>query len=173
MRKKSQGFTLLELMVVIAIIAIVTTVAIPTFRAFTQNNRSEVTNDLMVSTLNLARNEAFTRKKTVTICGLNEAQNACVGTKAWTNGWVVFEDEDSDGVLDPTEIILKVYNPFGDNLVPLEALETFISYNRLGFPNISTNFTFAINPPGCTGENNRTITVTKTGVINASVTNCS
>jgi type IV fimbrial biogenesis protein FimT len=174
MHKQNQGFTLIELVVVIAIIALLTTVALPTFRAFTQNNRSEVTSDLLVSSLNLARSEAFSRKKTVSICGLNEAQSECVNSTDWVHGWVVFEDTSANGLLDPSEIIIKIYNPFGDSFVPLKAAEKSISFNRLGFPTFSAaTYKFEINPPGCTGENNRNVIINNTGVIDVSTSVCS
>ncbi len=96
--KTQTGFTLVELMIALAVFAITVTFAIPNLREFIQNNRLiSQTNDVS-STLHLARSEAVKRKLTITICGSNDSSTC--NTPAWEQGWIVFVDVDADGVLD-------------------------------------------------------------------------
>lgn len=84
--KKQSGFTLIELMVTISILAILLGIGVPSFRAMIEGNRIRtVTNDLVIA-LQFARSEAVKRGIPVTLCSSND-QAACTGT--WADGWVV------------------------------------------------------------------------------------
>ncbi len=104
---KHTGFTLIELMVALAVFAITVTFAIPNFREFIQNNRLiSQTNDVS-STLHLARSEAVKRKLTISICGSSNGTSC--NSSSWEQGWIVFSDVDADGVVDAgTDEILRV-----------------------------------------------------------------
>ncbi|KPJ92750.1 MAG: hypothetical protein AMJ53_08750 [Gammaproteobacteria bacterium SG8_11] len=92
------GFTLIELMVTIALAAIILTQAVPSFNALVQNNRLISQKNEFISTLNLARSEALKRGTRVTVCASTD-QNTC-DTTDWEKGWIVFSDRDADNVLD-------------------------------------------------------------------------
>lgn len=83
--KKHSGFTLVELMVTISILAILLGIGVPSFRATIEGNRiTTVAND-MVAALQFARSEAVKRGANVTLCSSSD-QRSCSG--AWANGWV-------------------------------------------------------------------------------------
>lgn len=92
------GFTLIELMVTIALAAIILTQAVPSFNALVQNNRLISQKNEFISTLNLARSEALKRGTRVTVCASTD-QTTC-DTADWEQGWIVFSDRNSDQVLD-------------------------------------------------------------------------
>ncbi len=88
MRNKSNGFTLIELMVTLVVAAIVLGLAVPSFRDAIQNNKFVATSNQLVSALKYARTEALKRRTSVTVCGLNAAQDACAASTDWqTNGY--------------------------------------------------------------------------------------
>ena len=83
-----RGFTLVELMVVISLIAIVTTLAVPSWRALqTRNAIRTLVNDYTLS-LYFARSEAVRLNSPVTLCPSNDG--ATCTDSALENGWVVF-----------------------------------------------------------------------------------
>ncbi|MEX2496946.1 MAG: GspH/FimT family pseudopilin [Woeseia sp.] len=86
--KRVRGFTLLELMVTVAIAAIILSFGVPGFVSFVQNNRAAThTNDL-VTALNLGRSEATRRGSPVLLCSSTDG-TTCSGSGDWSTGWVV------------------------------------------------------------------------------------
>ncbi|WP_133716312.1 GspH/FimT family pseudopilin [Methylocaldum gracile] len=94
------GFTLIELMVAVAVLAVTLTIGVPSFRDTILNNRITTQINELVADLSLARSEAIKRGVPVTLCRRNSAGNDCDNSAAWTNGWVVFSDRDGDGVFE-------------------------------------------------------------------------
>lgn len=103
-----KGFTLVELVVSIAILAILTTLAIPSFRALIINNRITTQANEFVSDSTYARAEAVRRNTRVTVCYSTNG-TACTLGATWTGGWIVFTDPSGYGVVDPGETILRVH----------------------------------------------------------------
>lgn len=86
-KRRRSGFTLIELMIAIAVAAILITLATPSFRLLIQNNRiSGAANDF-VTALNLARGEAIKRGATVFICRTDDPQAAPPDCQRANNGW--------------------------------------------------------------------------------------
>jgi len=101
----AHGFTLIELMTAVAILAILLGIAAPSFRDALLNARMTArANDLMAD-LNLARSEAVKRNVTAYVCTSNDNTN-CTAS-AWRDGWIVFADTNMNGVKDANEPALK------------------------------------------------------------------
>ncbi len=97
-KSRPGGFTLVELMVTLTVLAILVGVALPSFRDMILNNRrTAIVNDL-VSSLLLARSEAIKRGQPVSVCASSPGGSSnCAGGTNWTQGWVVFVDPDGNG----------------------------------------------------------------------------
>lgn len=95
---KNSGFTLIELMVTIALAAIILTQAVPSFHALVQNNRLIAQKNEFISALNLARGEALKRGVRVTVCASNDQANC--NTTNWEAGWIIFSDRNGNVSLD-------------------------------------------------------------------------
>lgn len=115
MKSKHSGFTLIELIVTMAIAAAVLTLGVPGLRELIRNNsRTAHVNDF-VSTLNLARSEAIKRGVWVALCkssdgsSCNTSTCASDGTNCWEKGWIAFVDSNANGTLDSGEQILRVH----------------------------------------------------------------
>ncbi len=103
--RRSRGFTLIELMVTIAVLVIVIAIGVPGFQSVINGTRlSSAANELSAA-LQVARAEAVRRNRSVVMCR-SDALAACNDGGAW-NGWVVFEDSNANGVLDAGEEIIK------------------------------------------------------------------
>ena len=79
------GFTLVELMVTLALAAILTTMAVPSFTSMTKNNRLTAQANQLVTSLNLARSEAINRRTTINVA----ATDASNSSNEWGKGWSV------------------------------------------------------------------------------------
>ena len=103
--QKSQGFTIIELMITLALASILLGLAAPSFSDILKDNRLTTQINKLSASLNLARSEAIKRSVTVTVCKSND--NATCGGN-WSNGWIVFEDIDGDGNVDTSDNIIRV-----------------------------------------------------------------
>lgn len=107
------GFTLIELMVTLAVVAIVLTIGIPSFRELILNNRMVTqTNDLL-GALALTRSEAIKRGVRVVMCRSAGSDCATDSTSVWEAGWIIFADRNGSGVRDADEPIIKMRESVG------------------------------------------------------------
>lgn len=90
-----RGFTLVELLVALAVAVILVTVAVPGFSTLMQDNRLVTAVNRFHAAHSLARSEAIRRRRDVVICN-SAAPGACAGGGGWEQGWLVFEDLDRD-----------------------------------------------------------------------------
>ncbi len=97
--KRIRGFTFVELVLTLAIAAIMVSIAVPAFANFIKNSQRTVQTNELIGTFYLARTEAIKRKRRVTVCKTNSG-TSCDNAAAWTDGWIVFVDDDADGVWD-------------------------------------------------------------------------
>jgi len=143
------GFTLLELMITMAIAAILLTVAVPSFQTTISNNRLATQTNSLVTDINIARSEAAKRGTGVVLCSSsnpNAPTPTCVGAgNAWTGGWLVFVDADSSGAFNAGDPLIKVGQAIGGTATILTAntLNTF-TYNGDGTSSIAVNADFSI-----------------------------
>lgn len=110
----ARGFTLIELMVVILIVAITVTIAIPSFQSLISTTQLRTATSQLVGMLNLARSEAIKRGWPVTVCksaDVGAAAPSCDEGAAWHDGWLVFVDYNQNGIKDADDASLRVGAP--------------------------------------------------------------
>lgn len=94
---KQQGFTLLELMIVVALMGVLMAVGIPSFNAMlTTNEMADTTNELMLS-LRRARAEAITSGRNTIVCSSTDGATCSGATGNWNRGWLIMVDRNLDG----------------------------------------------------------------------------
>ncbi|MFT4518416.1 MAG: type IV fimbrial biogenesis protein FimT [Halioglobus sp.] len=114
--KYSKGFTLIELMAVLAMASALLLIAVPTFQTQIQNGRmSAATTDLLSSLMN-ARGEAVGRSEWVTLCKRNADGDSCDGSGGWEQGWITFVDIKGDLTFDvgDGDLILQIHESLAD-----------------------------------------------------------
>lgn len=85
--RKQQGFTIVELMVVVTLAAVLMTLAVPSFREVGLSGQlRSASNDLIVST-RLARSEAIKQNAVVRLC-VSSNGTTC-GSGGWQQGWII------------------------------------------------------------------------------------
>lgn len=156
--RRFHGFTAIELLITIAIAAILVSLALPDLRVFIQNNRLKTEASELYAALNFARNEAKAHAITVTVCASN-TQTSCPAGAAWKDGWIVWADRDRGGDVDASEILRARAAP--DNGIVVTGSAVNIQYFADG--STSGDFTFDVCDDTRTGEKGRTITVKSIG----------
>ena len=106
---RTHGFTLIELMVGLAVLAIVLVAAVPGFEALVNGNRLAATANEVVASLQTARMEAIRRNRRVIVCA---SANANAGTDATcadasVDGWITFVDNDRDDTFGADDTLLR------------------------------------------------------------------
>jgi type IV fimbrial biogenesis protein FimT len=133
--KGQTGFTLTEVLVVVAIVAILLSIGVPSYRYITNAYRMSAEMNSLVGDLMYARAEAIKEGQSVAICVSSDGQN-CSGATNWQNGWIVFPDPTGGGSADVPASILHVQASFTgatpDALVPVNPISSII-FNREGF----------------------------------------
>lgn len=134
-KRSIHGFTLIEMLVAVAIVSIVMAIGIPSYKSVTTSNRTAAEMNALVGDLQFARSEAIQRGQTVTMC--NSANGtSCLGTNAWTPGWIVFSDPNGNDTVDAGETVLRRQAAMqgGDTLNSNAAASPgAITFNRNGF----------------------------------------
>lgn len=136
--QKARGFTLIELIVTVAIAALLLGIGVPSFvRTVKSNSMSSGVNAFM-SDLRYARSEAVRRGGKVVMCRSEDPESAtpaCAAAgatvKGWASGWLVFHDLDGDGGWSAGDTTLRVQ-------APLTSVDAVLE----GTPTAATKFKF-------------------------------
>jgi len=131
MQKHESAFTLIELMIAIAVAAVVLTIGVPGFGRVIERNQLSTNINGLVSTLHFARSEAIRRNKNITICHSNDGAT-CSGV-GYEDGWIIFHDNNGDGdYADAGEELIRVNEGLSNNYTMRAGNLSSFSYNARG-----------------------------------------
>jgi type IV fimbrial biogenesis protein FimT len=167
------GFTLIELIVTLAIAAIVLTVGIPSFRELLRENRLATQANEFLAALALTRSEALKRGVRVTLCKSADGAS-CTANGGYEQGWVVFVDPNNNATVDTGEVILRVYGalPGGFTLTGNTNVRSYVSYAAGGMSQLISGAFQAGTLTLCAAPKARSIAINSTGRARIAVATC-
>ncbi len=177
---RQRGFTLIEMLTTVAVLAVTTTVGVPALSGFVVSNRAATQVNTLVGAMNYARNEAVSGARQVSLCPYTEhsaasdaaARYTCATSTTWQQGWVVFRTVvDEAGNPTGAREILRVFGPLasGDRL---SANVSTISFLPTGFISGTTSPSFALIPQSCGADQRRNVSVSLQGQAHVATANC-
>jgi len=163
---REKGFTLIELMITLAIAAILLTVAVPSFQSLIENNRLATNVNQVITILHYLKSEAVKRNVAVSLCAGNP-NNGCAcnpgpGCNAtWKNGYIVFTDPNVNCTVDQGDQILQAREGIrGDYTITAVGCLTF---RALGNLSANNTVTISICTSNLTADNIRDIVINPVG----------
>jgi len=174
MEKTQTGFTLTEVLMVVAIVAIMLSIGLPSYKYITNAYRMSAEINSLVGDLMYARAEAIKEGQPVALCVSSDGQT-CSGATTWASGWVVFPDPTGGGSADVPGSILHVQAAFTgatpDTFNPSNPISSII-FNREGFavgsPNAAAVFgatQFTLHDPTANANWTRCLFINAQGMI--------
>ena len=161
----ARGASMVELMMGVAILAVVIKLAAPSFTEFISKSRLTSSVSTLVADLNYARGEAIMRNAPVIVCAKVANASSCATTPTWQSGWVVCVDANSDNVCDTASA--NVPNPIRvrngvSTTTPITASAAVTKFSSVGAATGNSAFTVTGGP---SSSPSRTIQVTSNGYV--------
>jgi type IV fimbrial biogenesis protein FimT len=175
---RSHGFTLVELMVTVAVVAILLGVAAPQLSMFVRKQQVSADINTFMSSLELARSEALKRNGAVSMCALSSAtftnskDAACAAsnTTNWSQGWIVYIDNSGGGGYNAaTDTVLKVERVIHSGAVTTTSPNSpgIISFLSNGLA-VSATGSFTVTPSNTDDVLCKKLTITRQGRLSQS-----
>jgi type IV fimbrial biogenesis protein FimT len=154
-----RGVTLFELLVVMCIAGILTSIAVPSYRYVTTSNRIASEINGLLGDLQFARSEAIKEGQNVTVCVSTDSATCATTTYTWASGWIVTSPSSTTP--------LRVQPAFSgtDTLTPLTNFASIV-FNREGFASGATNGAFlSLHATPSTTTSTRCLSLTLVGLM--------
>ncbi|KAF0193009.1 MAG: type IV fimbrial bioproteinis protein FimT [Gammaproteobacteria bacterium] len=176
-RTSHAGFTLIELMVAVALGIILMTMAVPSFYSTIQNNRAATRANEFLADLYFARSEAIKQARTATICRSTNGTSCTGSGSAWEAGWIVWVDSDGDGSMAASGELMRVHETLSNATLTGKiggADVASVQYLGSGFraTSPSGNMLFTLTATGCKGNQTRAITIIGSGRASVATAAC-
>ena len=98
------GMTLIELMITVAIVAILIGISVPSFAHLGSSQKMSTTTHTVMASFNHARMRALSLGKQVVLCPSTDGAT-CSGGTSWQHGWLTYDDANRNRKLDPSETV--------------------------------------------------------------------
>ena len=165
--KTTDGFTLLELMIVILIIGIMAAIGVPSYQYVTNSNRVASEVNSLLGDMQYARTEAIKEGLPVTVCVSTDGARCAAGDTSWSDGWIVYADSNGNHAVDTGEAVLRQQSGFSPDTFVADNNFTWATFNRQGFAATGTTnvVTVTLHAPNNVSDWTRCLTVTPVGML--------
>lgn len=153
------GFTLVELMITLAIAGMLATVAIPSFMGMVASSRVTAASNELVTALNMAKSEAIRSGYNTILC---KSANGTECGGNWSDGWLLFIDANSDQEKQESEKVIRAHASFDSSLGFVFKTANYIEFRPNGHTNKNGHFCFRNSYEN---ENSRAVYTTQSGRI--------
>ena len=151
---ESRGFTLVELMIVLVIVAVILMIAAPSYTVLTQRIRLKSYANEVVASVYLARSEAIKRNAVMTLCTSTDG-TSCTGGDDWEQGWIV---------MDPNDTVIKRQQALAAGIIVFDDLSGMDTMAFQPSGAASTSASLKICQQGASaGVEEKIVTVSATG----------
>lgn len=132
-RTAASGWTLVELLMALAIGAALITLAIPSYHGWIADQKLANHARALASSMSLARSEAIKRGARVNLCNSADLRS-CAAKGSWDSGFLMYVDVNRDGNVDAGEPVLRIEGPAAEGIhVSANApIDDYVSYTSLG-----------------------------------------
>jgi type IV fimbrial biogenesis protein FimT len=160
----------MEMLIVIAIVAILLALGVPSFKFVTQSNRSTSEINGMLGSLQLARAEAIKEGQTVSVCPSLDGAT-CSGATDWETGWIIFSDSLPYGTLNGPDFVVRVQKAFtGTDTLTSDNGVSVITFSREGFAmNLTNAVTFKLHTLPTNAAYTRCLSLTIVGALSTQI----
>lgn len=166
-----EGMTVVELLIIVAALAVVILIAVPGSSMLIENYRLKSASTALVEGLNLARGEALRRGSAVRVCPSSNGR-FCRSDGDWTQGWLVYTDGNGDGTVQEIEMIRAFEGPNQNvRVVARGAAENGVSFTIAGMlPDNDSNEAEIVLCHAGSGADSRTILIDAEGWVSLQTT---
>lgn len=98
------GMTLIELMITVAIVALLVGISLPSFAHLGSSQKMSTTTHTVMASFNQARMRAISMGRQVVLCPSSDG-STCRGDSSWEGGWIIYDDLNRNRKLDPSETV--------------------------------------------------------------------
>lgn len=171
--KRQRAFTLVELLITLAVVAILLTVGTPMISSMLESNRASVRSVELRKALVATQQTAIDTNTAVSLCPINGSNDGCDANnpRDWGKGWLMFTDPNGRGDFDAGETILHVFQST-EGPHTITGAPNFVRYQPSGGIDDDGSITFTIKYPHCTNKQAREVEVLVTGRVSVDPVAC-